>query len=812
VPGTWLDGGSGWRRGRCRRGTRVAQPMVGRGHGGHEGDTARGRPTTKRLTGGADRLETGCDGELWCWPRRLCVCICVCMCGLEEGEREKSKRQGEPTSVVIAREESPSESFSQQPTCYSHRPQHRILSSRRAQSYWKRPDDTRQRFVSNSSDMADPALHSLPNEILSLVANHLDRPRDVRNLALTSKRLHEFANLDGWKAFLKGRFGLPGLDSDARNAVHGLTTLCRNWERKAFLARYLQPSQNTTSLNSWERKRWRGRQGQTMGYQPSIDSYEEMHGTWVDRRELLAWSAGTQIALRVKETGSKAAGAWEAGHDGDAFGPYEQLVSWYTYQIPQGHEGRDDITALKLLRPHQKSDASEHIAFGTASGDLSLLSVDLDLQKRKVHDYGTNHRSVGSLSISSSDNPTIAAILGDSTLALYPVHLDASEGYEQESLSEVDPVVLGARGGRLWSCNFISQDRVAVGMGPTFEPIQIYEVTSSGFIPEPLRKFSLDSKFWSGSRNVTNPTNSSVYPIVPLPNSANDRSSAGNLFLSGGYDGIIRLHDMRSPHSFETMYWDVTNDSTVYSLATHGLERVVVGTSMHSMLKVFDLRLSGSHAYRAIPLSRPKTNAIPRAGDYVGSKIVSDAVCAMGAMPISGGWNLFLSPRNRHRQNRGPRTEESPVYSLSIPSPTSSSLYAGVEAAVLSLDFLSVADKHPDPLFTSAMKRFTGSSTIDMKYTYNPTDDVLNLGMYEQGNEQALGMKLMVQDGVGMGVGKNAEGRDFAKFRDVDERWKDPSDESGRWMRGQETHGRRGGGRGRSDHGGSRSRNSGRRA
>src|SRR5262245_40916927 len=102
------------------------------------------------------------------------------------------------------------------------------------------------------------ALNTLPNELLSLVANHLERHRDLTNLALSSRRLQAFVKLDGWKAFLKGRFGLTGLDSDARSVVHGLTTLYRNWDRKGFVARYVGPSPHVTSLNSWGKKRWRG--------------------------------------------------------------------------------------------------------------------------------------------------------------------------------------------------------------------------------------------------------------------------------------------------------------------------------------------------------------------------------------------------------------------------------------------------------------------------------------------------------------------------------------------------------------------------
>lgn len=646
-------------------------------------------------------------------------------------------------------------------------------------------------------------LSALPNELLSLVTNHLERPRDVLNLSLTSQRLYEFAKLDGWKAFLKGRFGVTGLDSDARNTVHGLTTLYRNWDRKAFLARYLEPNPEVMSVDTWEKKRWRGPQGQTMGYQPKVDSYEELRGTWADRREVLTWSAGTHLVMRIKDTGAKAADDWEQEHEENAFDHYRHAASWYTYQISESREGRDDITALKLLKPRQKPDASECIALGTASGDLELLSVDLACRQSKAQPYVTLGRPVGSISISPDDMPLIATTLGDSSLALYPVNTNLPKEEAIHPLSRATPEIHGARDGRLWSCNFLSKNRLAVGIGPTYEPIHVYEITPNGFSTLPLRRFSLDSKFWGGVRNGTAlRSNTSVYPIIPVSNDSLAGSEAGNVFLSGGYDGIIRLHDLRSPHGFETMFWDVTNDSSVYSLAMQGLERVVAGTSMHSMLKVFDLRSSGSHAYHSISVTSSR-NAGPRAraGDYTGNKIVSEAIHHAGTSPISGGWNLFLHPRNqvRHGRTRSSRTEDSPVYSLSIPSPTSPSLYAGVEGAVMSLDFLSILDKHPDPLFSRAIERFPDSNNVDIKRSYNPSDDVLNLGMYEQGNEEALGMQLMVQDGVGMGVERNAGRRDYARFKGLDERWKDPSDERDRWSRGQEPHGWREGrtGRGR---------------
>jgi hypothetical protein len=256
------------------------------------------------------------------------------------------------------------------------------------------------------------------------------------------------------------------------------------------------------------------------------------------------------------------------------------------------------------------------------------------------------------------------------------------------------------------------------------------------------------------------------------------------------------------------MFWDVTNDSSIYSLATQGLERVVAGISMHALLKVFDLRLSGSHAYHSVALPTQKNTSVPsKTRDYASNKIVSEAVTRTGVSAVSGGWNLFLHPRNqvrnpasRRRPNLG---ENSPVYSLSVPSSTSTSLYAGLEGAVMSLDFLSTLDKHPDPLHRQAVVRFPNTDLVDVKSSYNPHNNVLDLGMYEQGSEQALGMRLMYQEGVG--AEQSVERKNESKSDTLDDRWKDPSTEKDRWTRDQEPHGRGGGGghrRGRGGRGG----------
>ncbi|KAJ4371448.1 hypothetical protein N0V83_004665 [Neocucurbitaria cava] len=659
------------------------------------------------------------------------------------------------------------------------------------------------------------ALSTLPNEILSLITGHLERPRDVLYLSLASRRLSEFAKLDGWKAFLKGRFGLGGLESDASNPVHGLTTLYRNWERKGFVARYLEPSIKTTSLNNWQSKRWRGPQGQTMGYQPSIDSYEEMYGGWGERREVLVWSAGTQIVMRTKETGlnidkiRKREENIDQGPDQTwNYDAFNHLNSWFTYKIPDSFEGRDDITSLKLLRPHQREMDEEEIVFGTASGQLSLLTVNSNREETTEQQYDTDNRAVGSISLSATSCPMLAATLGDSSLALYPMDWESYSDQPVGPVTQITPIIPGARSGRIWSCNFLSKDKVAVGLGPSHEPIHVYGLVPDGFLSEPLRTFNLDL-------DTPSQRSTSIYPILAIPSTAQGGSDAGNTFLSGGYDGIIRLHDMRSPRGFETLFWDPTNDSSIYSLAAQGLERVVAGVSMHSMIKVFDLRFSGSHAYHTVNLPPKKPKNKPQGQDFASNAIVNET--RGDASTVSGGWNLYLNPRvppkrNAYRDDYWRGREDSPVYSLSIPSPTSQNLYAGLEGTVQSLTFHGIADPYPDTMLSQSVKRFADSGAVDIRASYNRQDDALNLGMYEQGSENGLGMQLLVQDGVATGVVKKKERRDAARARGLDERWRDLRDEGDRWARGERVPQapRRGGrGRGRGGRGRGRGRGGG---
>jgi len=273
---------------------------------------------------------------------------------------------------------------------------------------------------------------------------------------------------------------------------------------------------------------------------------------------------------------------------------------------------------------------------------------------------------------------------------------------------------------------------------------------------DPVRKFGIDGSAGAYDDQVEPPQStkektSSVYPVIALPWSATAGHAPGDIFLSGGYDGTIRVHDMRSPSGYVSNYFDPTDDGAIYSLQTLGRERLAAGSSRHSMIKFFDLRVSGGRAYHYMDV---ESSTAPRPA-LANAKYEADQV----------GWNLFLNPRNHTQQTSSrwqrARATESPVYSLSSPSPTSPALFAGVENNIVELDFVSMLDKHPDPIYARGLVR-DPRGNINVARSWNPKSDVLNFAMYEHSKI----MRLRTQVGIGKYKGV---------LHGYDERWRDGS-------------------------------------
>lgn len=634
--------------------------------------------------------------------------------------------------------------------------------------------------------MQPTTLTDLPPELLDHIANYLPTARSVSDLGRTNKSLLTFVEKDAWQTFVRTQF--PSLNpvnaGSHKDVARTFTTLSKAWDRRAFVARYIEPHGNILAFPGGRRlERWKRPRGQTIGFTPQLDCFEEIGSSWRQRKEVLAFSAGAEICVRERKLGG----------DGG------ENVRWKTYRPLSASEGRDDVTTLHLVRPHGgdgEAKGGREMVFGTANGDLQLLDLlsdaGSDVSKTYFATQGLPVRS-SSLWQEKSTLPLLAANLGDNRVSLYTVD-PAQPKIASSSSLDIRPPQDGHRAYRAWSVNFLSSSNIAVGLGPSDEPIHIYSLTPSGLDKERVRKFSLQNDLDKLEGEITlsgfsKKTTSSVYPIVPLPPFSTTAAGSGDgqVFLSGAYDGIIRLHDLRSDREVEQAYIDPTDDSAIYSLLPRGQETLVAGTSRHSLLKVFDLRL-GAKPYSYLEASTPSQPHQNTGYERFIARREREAKRVKD-------WNLFLKPHNATYPGRGGgnnwarRSAESSVYSLASPSLHSPYLYAGVENAVVEMAFTSVLDEHPDPVFFSGNSKSSHRPGSKAMRNYSDSDnnpflsvggvggiktkEVLDLAMYDQ----TADMKLMTQRSLWTTVRSREllpemNAKSLVALTGLDERWK----------------------------------------
>ncbi|KAL8936892.1 MAG: hypothetical protein Q9216_004694 [Gyalolechia sp. 2 TL-2023] len=287
-----------------------------------------------------------------------------------------------------------------------------------------------------------------------------------------------------------------------------------------------------------------------MGYQPVIDSYETWTGSdWTSRREVLAWGAGAELVVRIKWMGPDIEKQWQSARlnkdskdNVKEFDQHHHKFQWWRVTNPSHRDGHDDITAVKLLRNGQRPlDHCEYVVIGRANGELDMVSIDRTIMgtwKMETR-FLTDGRNIRSASINSADQPLLAACVDDHTIAVYPI----SAGHDFVPPLGKIQVTSSEDSCRIWSTVFLRQDRLAIGLGPSVDPIQVYEIKPDAISSQPIRRFAIHENCFKGY-----PTIGSVYPLVPLPQSSSSSASEGDLFLSGGHDGIISLDHTSTDH------------------------------------------------------------------------------------------------------------------------------------------------------------------------------------------------------------------------------------------------------------------------
>ncbi len=413
-------------------------------------------------------------------------------------------------------------------------------------------------------------LEDLPSELLIEITSHLETFHVLSRLAQTSKKLHAFVDKDGFRVFVQNRFPslsihlsrigvvdrysnavnpvLQGQDRKSsefwKHAAQAMTTLSRNWDRKAFIAQRMYPlldlahrskSERFNARSEQRQQRYRRQQTQTMGFVPVVDSYENWYGgSWASRKEFVVWGAGASLIMRVKTMGQEA-----KGEGSDTEKSNREITDvhghehrWAKYQENGALEGRDDITSANIL-PRQSLMSEENIIIGRASGGLAQVRLSTGTSDSNVvASYATDARPVRSATVSPVAHDLLAVCLSDKTLALYPT---LPEG-QVNPLGEV-AVIPPIYKARTWSTRFIRKDRLAVGLGRADEPVHIYDIGRGGLDAMAVRKLPLNSL---KHNDLQGWDSTSVYSIAPIASSASAGGAEGDIFLTGAYDGVVR--------------------------------------------------------------------------------------------------------------------------------------------------------------------------------------------------------------------------------------------------------------------------------
>ena len=394
----------------------------------------------------------------------------------------------------------------------------------------------------------EASLAALPPELLAQILVHIDTARVLSYLALTCKKAHAFVENDGFRIFVQTRF--PHVSPPIRpspsfwkEAALGMTSLAKNWDRKAFIAWSINPQKEVTQDFGSHRSRGRRAEaGQTMGFTPVIDSYDAWYGgDWTSRKEVVAWGAGAALCMRTKSMGKDKSYKVQNldNKHWKGVNSHGHRYAYATYNEEGASEGRDDITSVNLL-PGQSFDDSDNVIIGRASGGLALVCLSSETgQSRVLSAYETQGRPVRSAATTSEPNALglLAACLSDSTVALYPID-PASR--QVAPISQIS--AFSSNQTRTWSSRFLGHDRLVLGLGPSQEPLHVYNIGQGEISRESVlvpNDFSADARsdlrVDNGVRSAT-----SVYSIAPIDASSSVGRADGDIFLSGAYDGLTR--------------------------------------------------------------------------------------------------------------------------------------------------------------------------------------------------------------------------------------------------------------------------------
>ncbi|CAI7621530.1 unnamed protein product [Penicillium glandicola] len=556
-------------------------------------------------------------------------------------------------------------------------------------------------------------LSELPSEIIYQIATYLPTANALAHLSQTCHRLHGIITAENsriFRAFVRSRFPYIETPPFWKDAAQALTSRSRALDRKAIIGRFVVPPESATKIGSHEVTR---QDNPTLGYRPSIDSYEVWNGQrWADRKEVLAWGAANQLVMRIKQTGARSQEDWLVFNDVDHISSY------------------DDICSLHLLssgNQYSNDTHVEHLIFGRVRGDIAHLAISPNEATFEYKQkFVTHGLKLDKTDLSSDTRSTLAAHFENGSIAFYHTETDKEE---------VEPFtwLLPEGSSRTNYSKLLSSSLIAVGTGNVENSLSISKITPDGV--SSYRQIGIGS-LDTDSTSLKSKTN--IGAIEPLNKHTLAGGSPGEVFLAAWDDYTVRLHDLRSPSPYEVSYKDVTDLNPIYSLHTFGHERFLAGAGGEAVVKIFDLRMCNTYDYldAQVPTSQSQSIQTP-------TNTKANTPRTKANPHSKRGFSIFLSypppptfpqqtPAPARNRQRGPY--RGPIYTMSSPSPSSPTVYTGIVDGVVQLDFASTDD------LTGRQKEWY-ESNLDLGVNTGPgvlprwNAEAFNLAGYERPDE-----------------------------------------------------------------------------
>lgn len=212
-----------------------------------------------------------------------------------------------------------------------------------------------------------------------------------------------------------------------------------------------------------------------------------------------------------------------------------------------GKPGLDDITDIKLL--------GSHVLVSQVNGQVSQWRLPTAFSPS--YKFVCQHRGAQTEAIESIDHDDRAELLA--------------------TIDKAGSLTIGRRGSlvqtiathaRPWVMRFGAGTSLAVGSRST-AALTLYDTTEAAVVR--CRAYT-----------TGRPGRTSVFAIY--------QPAEGDVIFSGWYDGVVRVHDRRSPSELAVMHMSAPfNDAAVYSLARYG-NVVYAGKATSGIVRLFDLR------------------------------------------------------------------------------------------------------------------------------------------------------------------------------------------------------------------------------